>query len=199
MAKLDADKRFRKFRKYVNEETYEAGLEQLRGMFEEQRALVSKNEHVRERIYPVIALAKGLERNGWTREQAMDKASAIFLDSRVYPSVRVFRRILRLPGIWRLVIPLAEKLVPGSYNEDQGFDIEYLAADRENFRFNVRACPYWKYCSEYGLPELTEVFCSSDDISYGEMHPCLLFARSQTLGRGGALCDFDFHVKKAGE
>lgn len=34
---------------------------------------------------------------------------------------------------------------------------------------------------KYGCPELTQFFCKSDDICYGNLHPKLVWARNKTL------------------
>ena len=45
-----------------------------------------------------------------------------------------------------------------------------------------------------GCPEHTTIFCNTDDCCYGNMHPKLQWNRTQTIGRGGGLCDFDIVV-----
>lgn len=48
---------------------------------------------------------------------------------------------------------------------------------------------------KYGCPELTQFFCKSDDICYGNLHPKLVWARTKTLGMGGDCCDFKLYMK----
>ena len=36
----------------------------------------------------------------------------------------------------------------------------------------------------------------AEDILYGDMHPKLLWGRTQTLGKGGSCCDFKISVKR---
>ena len=38
-------------------------------------------------------------------------------------------------------------------------------------------------------------FCKSDDITYGDMHPGLVWGRTQTLETGGSCCGFKLHLK----
>ena len=51
-------------------------------------------------------------------------------------------------------------------------------------------CPYHDACVHYGCPELCPCFCDSDDITYNDLHPDLLWHRTKTLGRGNDCCDF---------
>mgnify|MGYP002674773735 FL=1 len=51
-------------------------------------------------------------------------------------------------------------------------------------------CPYHDACVHYGCPELCPCFCDSDDITYNDLHPDLLWRRTKTLGRGNDCCDF---------
>lgn len=56
--------------------------------------------------------------------------------------------------------------------------------------FNLHSCFYHRVLSFYGVPELTTVFCDSDDVMMEAFDPAVRFERSTTIGRGGALCDF---------
>ena len=33
-------------------------------------------------------------------------------------------------------------------------------------------------------------FCDRDDAGYGDLHPKLIWGRTNTIGRGGKCCDF---------
>lgn len=54
---------------------------------------------------------------------------------------------------------------------------------------DVLACPYFRYFTELGCPELTKIFCDNDERCYGNI-PRLCFERSTTIGKGGDRCDF---------
>ena len=57
-------------------------------------------------------------------------------------------------------------------------------------------CPYFETCKKYGCPELTRFFCKSDDITYGNLHPRLVWHRTQILGTGGECCDFRLFIRE---
>ena len=58
---------------------------------------------------------------------------------------------------------------------------------------DITACPYCRYFSELGCPELTKIYCENDDRTYGNL-PGVKFDRTGTLGKGAERCDF--HIRK---
>ena len=58
-------------------------------------------------------------------------------------------------------------------------------------KMDMTACPYCRFATLFGCPELTPVFCESDFATYGDL-PGIRFLRTQTLGTGGDRCDFQF-------
>lgn len=54
---------------------------------------------------------------------------------------------------------------------------------------DVISCPYFRYFTELGCPEITKIFCENDDRIYGSL-PGLQFLRTGTLGKGAERCDF---------
>ena len=61
--------------------------------------------------------------------------------------------------------------------------------------YHVLRCPYVQFCRDYGCPEIITVFCDSDDVSFGNIHPRLKWGRTKTIGRGDALCDFKYTLE----
>ncbi len=47
----------------------------------------------------------------------------------------------------------------------------------------------------YGVPELTPVFCESDDVVYGKI-PNVIWGRTYTIGGGAKVCDFHFYKQR---
>lgn len=62
---------------------------------------------------------------------------------------------------------------------------------------DMTVCPYWSYCVKYDCPELATAFCNSDDISYGNMHPKLVWGRNKILSNGSDYCNFILEIKKS--
>ncbi len=59
----------------------------------------------------------------------------------------------------------------------------------KEYKMDVTACPYVKYCNSEGCPELTHIFCDNDVYAYGYLKG-IRFTRTETLGIGGNKCDF---------
>ena len=53
-------------------------------------------------------------------------------------------------------------------------------------------CFYLNTLTAYGTPELTASFCKSDEVMAELLPPSIRFVRPHTLGRGDALCDFQY-------
>lgn len=54
---------------------------------------------------------------------------------------------------------------------------------------DVISCPYNNYFTELGCPELTKIFCESDNRIYGVLTG-VIFERAGTIGMGAKRCDF---------
>ncbi len=70
------------------------------------------------------------------------------------------------------------------------FRIDHVT-DHET-EYHVLRCPYVQFCHDYGCPEIITVFCDSDDLSFGKIHPRLLWGRTKTIGRGDPYCNFKY-------
>lgn len=75
------------------------------------------------------------------------------------------------------------------------FDIKSVSDTHTEY--HVLECPYVRLCKYYGCSEIVTVFCDSDDISFRNINPRLIWERTQTIGRGDSVCDFAFtYIKK---
>ena len=111
------------------------------------------------------------------------------------PIGKLLDKATRLPGIPRLFMKVFRKMLLASFNEDAGFALTYHEMTSEAISVDITACPYQKYFTAAGCPELCKIACLSDDACYGHMER-VEFKRTQTLGRGGECCDFRLRVKK---
>lgn len=74
----------------------------------------------------------------------------------------------------------------------EGWDFEYIERSDERIAFNATRCFYLDTLRTYGAPELTASFCKSDDVMAELLPSSIIFVRPHTLGRGDALCDFQY-------
>ena len=110
------------------------------------------------------------------------------------PIGKLLDKATRLPGMPRLFIKVFQKILLTSFNEAAGFTSIYHDMTNTAISVDITACPYQKYFTAAGCPELCKGACISDDVCYGYMKR-IEFKRTQTLGRGGEFCDYRFRVK----
>ena len=110
------------------------------------------------------------------------------------PIGKLLDKVTRLPGMPRLFIKVFQKMLLTSFNEAAGFTSIYHDMTNTAISVDITACPYQKYFTAAGCPELCKGACISDDVCYGHLKR-VEFKRTQTLGRGGEFCDYRFRVK----
>lgn len=147
--------------------------------------------HLTGKILPGLALYRAL-----LQEHAGDQAAALasvdeaFRD-RIYPKSRLlFAPMKALPNpfrLFKLIFPQAMKQFP-----PEGWDITYLEDSAGRIAFNITRCYYLNTLTALGAPELTASFCKSDDVMAECFPPAIRFERQRTLGRGDAVCDFQY-------
>ena len=129
------------------------------------------------------------------REQASELAQSTFLKLMEVPA-NMIRKMLKIPGLYRTMPWIWKKAMPKMFGEDAGFKFSFYPTDGKQVKFDMLACPYYQMCQELGCPELGPVFCTTDDVCYGHMHPKLIWNRTKTLARGGDCCDFDLYIPR---
>ena len=97
--------------------------------------------------------------------------------------------LLRLPGMRSLFVKVWDPLTRKMFGEKSGFENVFYPKKKGEYRMDVVSCPYNRYFTELGCPELTKISCGADDHVYGDL-PGLEFERTTTIGRGGERCDF---------
>lgn len=154
--------------------------------------------HLHKNIYPVVAAFRALMEIGMPREDASELAQNAFLEL-MEDAAASIRKLCLIPGFYRMVPWLFGKLMPKLFTKEAGFAFTYHPVGSGHVRFDMEACPYFQVCQELDCPEIAPIFCATDDICYGNMHPNLSWNRTQTIARGGALCDFDLQIRNQHE
>lgn len=172
-------------------------LTQFRNNYQDlyQRREIPKNRilrlHLNQEILPVVAFYLVLlPINNGNKEITIKEIESLVHEwtlniTRYFISpLRFFRHPFRLfkPGF-----DIVMKLFPLS-----GFDIEYLEKSDQRIAFDIKSCFYLKSLTRYGVPELTQVFCAADEAMAELFPPSIRFERTQTLGKGGNMCDFRY-------
>lgn len=152
-------------------------------------------EHTEGMIYAGVALYRALLEKGMSPQEAFEMTDRIFEDFMEKAAAQI-RMILKIPGLYRKVPKIFLTMVAKKYNLASGFKMDLYDFGKDRAKFVVTECPYFNTCKALGCPQLTEIFCNTDDCCYGNMHPMLKWSRTTTIGRGGKVCDFDIMVKK---
>lgn len=154
--------------------------------------------HTYKRIYPGIAMYEALRSAGVEQEKAVWYIREYY-QRYCHKVAKVMRAVIKLPGVVNKVPKLFLDLSVKSFSESSGFCYEWPELPENTIGFDIVKCPYLDTCTRYGCPEITVAFCDSDVATYGNMHPCLIWGRTSTLGHGAACCDFRLTLNENGK
>ena len=97
--------------------------------------------------------------------------------------------LMKLPGMKSLFVKIWDPMTKRLFGAGNGFQNVFYPKQKGEYRMDVLSCPYCRYLTELGCPELTKIFCENDERIYGNL-PGLIFERTGTLGKGADRCDF---------
>ena len=143
--------------------------------------------HTENKILPAAALYLTLKESIAQSEayRVLEDATCKTADA----AAKKLTAFLRIPGTKSLFLKAWDPLTRKVFGEKSGFQNVFYLKQKGAYRMDVVACPYNRYFTELGCPELTKISCGADDRVYGNL-PGLKFERTTTLGRGGERCDF---------
>ena len=101
----------------------------------------------------------------------------------------------RIPGFKKYFLKMWDSMSHKMFGENAGFKNVFYPKQKDCFRMDIIQCPYNKYLTEQGCPELNILFCENDVHTYGNL-PGLKFSRTKTIGAGDELCDFKMELIK---
>ncbi len=143
--------------------------------------------HTESRIFPAAAIYLTAKERlgdhtafGIVENAAVDRTDALG---------KKLARLMRLPGMRSLFIRIWDPLVRKVFGPDNGFRNVFYPKREGEYRMDVLECPYCRYFTELGCPELTRIYCENDERTYGNL-PGIAFERTGTLGKGADRCDF---------
>lgn len=172
----------------------------LDGVYRRSAELIEDNQNVSEglkrhlgQILPCIAFYEALLEKEGSREKALVVFES-WCFGKIEKMAGMLPKLMKIPGLYKKMPALMNKMLDKMFGEKCGF--QYETVNQENgFAANMLVCPYVETCKKYGCPELAQFFCKSDDICYANMHPKLVWGRTNTLGTGGDCCDFSLYIK----
>ena len=97
--------------------------------------------------------------------------------------------LMKMPGMRSLFVKVWDPMTRKMFGAGNGFRNVFYPKKKGEYRMDIVSCPYCRYFTELGCPELTKIFCENDERIYGNL-PGLKFERTGTLGKGADHCDF---------
>ena len=147
--------------------------------------------HLKEKILPGLALYRVLlKEHDSNQSAALAEVDEAFRNQTLAKSRLLLApfRLLTAPfRLLKLVFPILMNQFPA-----EGWDIAYVENSNHKVAFNITRCFYLNTLTAYGAPELTASFCKGDDVMAECFPPSICFVRLYTLGRGDAMCDFQY-------
>lgn len=165
---------------------YQQALKALKKQMDSEKWTPRQRKTQQINLLPSIALYRTLQQLGISKE----KARALIrkrVHRRARKAHKVLKRLFRLPGFSRVFRFVMRK---GLTREDI-WHIEPLQDNREQFAINIHKCLWVDTCQHCGCPEICDLFCEADHITFGNID-AMTFQRTETLATGGEKCDFRF-------
>lgn len=143
-------------------------------------------------IFPVAAIYLTVKE--YSKEIAFDivKESMLAISTKRGEKLK---KMMKIPGFRYFFLGMWEPVSRKKFGKEAGFENVFYPKVKGEFRMDITACPYHKYLTELGCPEINPLFCDNDVYTYGAL-PGLRFIRTKTIGSGGDLCDFKLMIDK---
>lgn len=184
--------RFVKLFYCCDEKIKEEVLREMYNIIKESSYADEKNYGHLCNIFSSIAFYCVFQQNGKSKEQSLDVVQNAMYEY-IEPQKKTLQKIAKVPGFIKLIkwsFPLKIAKINGV-----GWDISYPKCHKDEFAFTTNKCIYAQIFSLYHVEELGPLFCHVDDILYGDL-PGIVFEYTQTICRGGKVCDYVFRKKR---
>lgn len=145
--------------------------------------------HFENNILPAAAAYSVLLMDGMGKEAAGQFIDSL-LEANIEPDRRMYRFWGRFPFFFDIIRLLLKPMMAMQY--PNRWNVEWPKLDPDEVGLNCHSCFYLDVLIEYGYPELTPHFCRLDDLLAAEAAPSVCFERTQTIARGGIMCDFRY-------
>lgn len=149
--------------------------------------------HLVKAILPAIAFHDVLTSHGADNGDSKEQIRESVLNA-AKSAASLFQVIGKIPFFFPLMRRMVKIGLRTKYGET-GWDFVWTRDDPAALVWDCRRCLYADVFQKYGMPELTEIFCESDDVAYGNI-PGVRWGRTQTIGRGDPICDFKLYNEK---
>ncbi len=106
---------------------------------------------------------------------------------------RFFKSLSVLPCFFKLFGKMCKIGVKTNFGAP-AFDMIWEENSKTVIKWTCKSCVYDNKFTQYGVEELTKIFCKADDVMYGNLKDAI-WARTKTIGNGDEICDFKFISK----
>lgn len=152
------------------------------------------NRHLVRNILPGIALYEAFFNYSHTKQEAIDLFK--IFNRILYAKTSIFYKCLgKFPMFFRLLRLLSARTMSVTY-PCEGWTTKWIENSSSKIAFDVSRCFYKDTLEKYDREELLPCFCGIDDELYENISNHVKWQRTQTLGRGGKICDFRFIAKE---
>ena len=148
--------------------------------------------HTDSFIFPAAAIYLAMKESD--PDMAYDVMKKIMADKSTKTG-QLIAKWCRIPGFRKFFLGMWDSLSHKMFGETAGFKNVFYPKEKGCLRMDIIQCPYNKYLTEQGCPELNILFCENDVYSYGNL-PGLKFSRTKTIGAGDDICDFKMELVK---
>ena len=97
------------------------------------------------------------------------------------PIEKKLQKLMQLPGLPGLFIKAWDPMTRKMFGPDNGFRNVFYPKKRGEFRMDVVDCPYCRYFTELGCPELTRIFCENDERIYGYLQLAFILVKEASI------------------
>lgn len=155
---------------------------------------IPKGEHAHtdSSIFPAAAIYLSMK-DAIGEEEAFEIMDLFSVHLTEGPAA-MLSKVMLIPGMRDLFIKMWDPMTKKMFGSASGFANRFYENSKGEYRMDITSCPYSRYLTELGCPEITKIFCTNDDRTYGDL-PGLEFLRTKTIGRGGDCCDFYIRKK----
>lgn len=179
---------YRSFSKEEGDRIWKTVHDRLEGYLEEYADIPEgERMHTDSRIFPMAAIYLSIK-DAAGEEFAFDFMER-FCIHRCKGLAKILAGLMYVPGMKDLFVRIWDPMTRKMFGPASGFTNRFYDNPKGEYRMDVTSCPYNRYLTLLGCPEITKLFCENDDRMYGNL-PGIDFIRTKTIGKGGDCCDF---------
>ena len=171
----------------MSDDLWEKAAERLQSILDHYGELPAAVQIHTNSIFPAAAIYLTVkEKYGAETAYRVIEDGAVSECNAMRPTVE---KMMKLPGMPDLFVRIWDPLTKKMFGRASGFQNRFYPNQKGEYRMDILQCPYFRYLTELGCPELTRIYCENDERIYCNL-PGIEFRREGTIGKGADHCDF---------